>query len=303
MDLSLEKYHSYTIKVKSEATARKYKHSAKMFIQFLNDQRVTDFSRLPRNTMQAFTAMLIDKGYSPSSITLYTVGAQQYLKWCRDQGADLPHLAKPSPPRSTLRVKEVLKREDILTFFQVCNEQLKEPIRTAVMLMPCSGLRATEMATLELDAIQKVDIRLQDGTSKTCLALRVIGKGRKERYVPLLDEGQQLLTQYITGWRRGKGGSWLFPKNKQSPKPLMYYSVWDGVRKVRHAMNAKITPHTLRRTYATTMWRRKVADTTIAKILGHENLQTLYKHYLNMSAEDLSEAVQNKGGKLLENRK
>ena len=144
---------------------------------------------------------------------------------------------------------------------------------------------------------------MQDGSMKQCLSLRVIGKGDKERFVPLLDEGTQILQQYLTGWRRPRKGNNLFPamsSGEGGMKSITAHTIWTAFSQIRDRIDIPTaTPHTLRRTYATTLWRRGVADTTIAKILGHSNLQTLYKHYLNMNAADLSAAVQQKGGALL----
>jgi integrase/recombinase XerD len=197
-------------------------------------------------------------------------------------------------------VKGVLSRADIVNIFEACNNELNEPRRTAVMLMPCCGLRSNEMAGIKVGAIRRVLVKLQDGTSKACLSLTVIGKGNKERHVPLLDEGTQILTNYLKGWRREYKGDFLFPSpHSDGSKHLHVHSIWMGVAKVRDVLGIAMSPHTFRRTYATYLWRRKVADTTIAKIMGHEKIETLYKHYLNTSAEDLSEAVHDKGGKLL----
>jgi len=198
------------------------------------------------------------------------------------------------------RVRGVLRRDDMILFFSACNDLLREPTRTAIMMMPTCGLRSNEMAGLRLDSLQKVSILLKDGTHKTCLSLRVIGKGNKERFVPLLDEGKEIVSQYLLGWRRKSGSEWLFPSTHGQVKHITPHALWIAVAKVRESTGLVMSPHTLRRTYATTLWRRGVADTTVARVLGHAKLDTLYKHYLNMDATDLSAAVQEKGGRLLD---
>lgn len=302
MDISLKAYYAYIKSTQTEITATKYKKGAEMLLSYVHSQGIKDFTKLPRGILQGFSVSMIDKDYSAATISLYMVGAQRYLTWCRDQGVDIPDLARPDKPKTRHRVKEILSREDLKAFFQGCNI-LDEPMRTALMLMPCCGLRSEEVANLSLNSIQRVAITMQDGTQKACLSLKVIGKRDKERYVPLLDEGHQILQQYLTGWRREKQGNRLFPSPMYADRNVTTHTIWIAISKVRKHTNLTMTPHSLRRTYATTLWRRGVADTTIAKILGHENLQTLYKHYLNMGAADLSAAVHNKGGTLLGDKK
>lgn len=273
-----------------------------MLLEFFQNQGLRDFTRLPRNTLQLYTSYLVNRDYSPASINLYMTGAQRYIVWCRDQGVNIPDLARPDKPRMKSRVKEVLTKEQLREYFKGCSEKLKEPTRTALMLMPCCGLRSSEIVELSLNSIQKVQVMMQDGSMKQCLSLRVIGKGNKERLVPLLDEGVQILQQYLSGWRRDRPGHNLFPSSQgDNERYINAHTLWQAFSKVvkEELGLTRATPHILRRTYATTLWGRGVADTTIAKILGHENLQTLYKHYLNMSATDLSTAVHHKGGSLL----
>jgi len=300
VDISLEAFYSYIKSTQTEVTAKKYRKGAEMFLTYLHSKGFRDFSALPRNTLQLFSVSLIKEDYSAATINLYTVGVQRYLTWCADQGVNLPYLAKPESVKLSHRVRGILKRDQLADFFKACNEVLTEPTRTAIMLMPCCGLRSNEMAGLSLDSLIRVHVQQQDGTSKISQAIRVIGKGDKERYAPLLDEGREILRQYLQGWRRERTGNRLFPSIYNGENSMNPHSIWVSVRKVREALDIKeLSPHTLRRTYATTLWRRGVADTTIAKILGHENLQTLYKHYLNMGVEDLTSAVQSKGGQLI----
>jgi integrase/recombinase XerD len=300
LDISVKSFTEYIRTVSSPATAKKYGVGADKFLAYLQARGLRDFGTLPRNTLQQYTASLIEHGYLPNTVKLYTVAVERYLVWCADQGLVLPTFAKPHKPKALMRVKSILNQADIVRFFTACNNELDEPLRTAVMLMPCCGLRANEMASLPLSAIQKVSLKLQDGTSKTCLSLRVVGKGNKERFVPLLDEGAQILTSYLKGWRREAKGPHLFPSRlKKGENPITANTLWRAVTKLRDVLDIVMSPHTFRRTYATYLWKRKVADTTISKILGHEKLETLYKHYLNVNAEDLSKAVQDQGGRLL----
>ncbi len=284
----------------SAATARKYEEAATKFLKTLKFNGITKFEDLPRNILQQYVDSMIGQ-YAPASLAVYSAGVRKYLEWVRNQGVKIPELALPDLPKVPHRLRDVLSVDDMAVYFEQVDELLPEPSRTASLLLPCSGLRASEMSDLPLSAIHKVIVPLKNGTRKSTIALRVIGKGNKERSVPLLDEGAEELLTYLSGWRRKRQGPWVFPGmvskwNKKGARPMSVRLLRDAVAKVREPLGMEITPHTMRRTYLTSLWRMGVDPATIAKIAGHANIQTLFKHYLVLDEQDVLGAVHSKIG-------
>lgn len=298
LDTSVESFSRYIYRTRSVSTAKKYTESAIKFLRTMKFNGITKFENLPRNVLQLFVDTMREK-YSPGSIHVYLAGALRYLNWVKNQGVTIPELADPDAPKVPHRMRDSLSIEDMSVYFSQA-EDLPEPAKTAVILLPCTGLRAQEMAELPLSAIHKVSVRLEDGSLKNTLALNVIGKGDKERSVPILDEGVEALMVYLAGDRRKRPGPWVFPgmitkQNKHGANPMSVRLLRDALVRVREPLGMEITPHTMRRTYLTSLWRMGVDAPTIAKIAGHANIQTLFKHYLALDEQDVLRAVHSRG--------
>ena len=136
-----------------------------------------------------------------------------------------------------------------------------------MLLMYACGLRITEAATLEVTAI--------DGINGF---IRVIGKGNKERQVPL---PEPVLTQLRTLWKTHRDKRWLFPSPRQEG-PISRYALWLTFKQAVQAagITRRVTPHCLRHSYATRLLESGV-DIRVAQILlGHARIGTtaIYTH-------------------------
>ena len=301
IDTSPEAFEKYLERTRATSTKAKYVFAAKQLLHFATANDIHSFETLPRNTLEAYVEMLVDQGYAAASIHVYQSGAKKYLRWVENQGVPVAQLNAPEAPRITHATRDALPPDTMSAFFRIANELL-EPTRTAVMLLPCTGLRAAEMVQLPLSAIRPVSLETSEGPRNT-IALVVTGKGGKTRVVPLIEEGVTILTEYLTGHRRKQPGSWVFPgnltrKNRRGQNPMSLRSLRDGVIYVREALKMTFTPHTMRRTYLTSLYRRGVEPATLAKIAGHANIQTLFKHYLALDMHDVTSAIHKHGARL-----
>lgn len=289
IDTSVEGFKAYLMGVRQPATADKYSRCVKMFLTVVADSNYRNIDDLPPNILGQYAGALKNRGYGQSSIHTHVYAVQRYLNWIRGQGATVPNLAAPDLPTIQFRVKSILDPEQLQHYFNLANSSLDEPVRTAVMFAPCCGLRAQELCKLQLTNIRRGKVQFGD-TPKDTLLLQVIGKGGKERIVPLMDEGTQLLTTYLGGWRRSTGGPWVFPAGHTaalSQKPLHDRTLRNAMMRVRDPMGLDFTPHTMRRTYLTLLWRRGVPEAVLAKIAGHKDIGTLLRHYLALDEADI----------------
>jgi integrase/recombinase XerD len=141
------------------------------------------------------------------------------------------------------------------------------PIHKACFaVMYACGLRIGEAAVLELSAIDKAN-RL----------LRVIGKGNKERHVPL---PQPVLDDLRKLWRTHRNPRWLFP-NRTNTGPLDRDTLRRTFADVaRLAGISGATSHCLRHSYATRLLENGVDTRVVQVLLGHSNIATtaIYTH-------------------------
>lgn len=304
LDTSPGAFSRYIEATRSGVTAEKYRFGVETFLVTVKENGYEDFQSLPRGILNRYVQILMERGYSASSVSVYMAGIKRYFKWLRDQGVKIPELSDPDMPRQHHVIRDSLNPDQLKVYFHIADE-LPEPSRSAVLLLPCTGLRASEISELRLSSIRRVKVRVH-GTMRNTVALRIKGKGNKERTVPVLEEGVPILTGYLAGYRRKfPSCPWIFPghvtkNNRSDIPPMAPRTLRDALVHVREPLGLKFTPHTMRRTYLTALYRRGVDPATLAKIAGHANIQTLFRHYLMLDDHDVLRAVHERGASILE---
>lgn len=301
-DTSIDQFYSHILRLNNENTAGKYRLAAQKFVVFCATNHLA-LGNLPRGVLSLFSETLTAHGLSPSSVSVMTAGAKRYLKWLQDKGAIVPTtFSSPELPHITREDPNALKDEDLLDFFRYA-ARCPEPARTALLILPYCGLRSNELTSLMLKSIRKVEVPTADGGKIAHICFYVKGKGGDYRTVPLLFDGRPLLVAYMGGWRRSQPGSYLFPMSDGTPlsnRTLRHYVQWIREQMKRAGRDIRrLTPHALRRTYVTTLWRAGLDVPTLAKIAGHKNIQTTMTHYLAVQPEDLAGAVGRSGAALI----
>jgi integrase/recombinase XerD len=299
-NISPAAFRQYLLGPKSAHTAKRYSDYIVKFLQVLKESDYTEFTQLPPGYLSQYASMLAQSGAMASTIRVQTFAAKKYLEWVHAQGIPVTPQSRPELPQNHPKARDLLPPDMVSRYFQQADIDLHEPIRTAVMLLPCCGLRAHEMIALKLSDIKKAEVVLKGKTRKT-LFLRLAGKGGRERNVPLMEEGVELLTGYLAGWRKKQPGVWLFPSLVDDVKGRNHISdrhLRKSLQTIREPLGIDFTPHTMRRTYITTLWRRGMDLATLAKIAGHANVQTTVDHYIVMEPGDTIQALHNVGGAL-----
>ncbi len=299
MDIS--DFERHVAATRSAGTARNYKYSVNRLYEFMDTLGIENLGAVPPNFLNSFVNWLAPS-FEPATVRRHVAGVQSYLKWLeRHCNYQVPELHTPDLPRLKTKIKSALPPELFQSYFETANAHLEEPERSMVMLLPCCGLRVAEMCKLPLKgSLRRTPLKFSDGSTRDTLTMLVQGKGGDERFVPILNEGSEVLRQYLGGWRRHHGDPyWMFPGAFQD-EPISQRQIHRSVQKVTAKMGLRCSPHTLRRTYLTHLWRMGVDFATIAKIAGHKDPKILFKHYLDMNAQDLAEAVHSQGGSLKE---
>lgn len=299
----IEEFTRYLRAVQLPNTVRKYTASAEQFLNWLNDNGFSELGAAPRDAFSNYILELTEEGYLTATLNLQIASVNRYLKWCRLKEIPTPDFHPPETPKQNrIVVRDILTPKTMSQYFELADE-LREPTRTAVMLLPCMGLRVSEMVSLPLKCFQRVPLQLKDNTRKEVLTAVVKGKGGNERFVPLLNEGEPLVMDYIEGWRSQHPDiKWFFPGSKRKTRGARRHiserALHDAIQRIRRPLGRKFTPHTMRRTYLTFLYRRGVEPVALAKIAGHKDVKTLMNFYLYLDEVDLSSAVHEAGGKL-----
>ncbi len=145
---------------------------------------------------------------------------------------------------------------------------VRNPVHKACFaLMYACGLRISEAATLEVGAIDRANLRL-----------RVIGKGDRERLVPL---PRPVLDDLGTLWRIHHHPRWLFPNHSganSANQQVLRRTFQDAARAA--GITRRVTPHALRHSYATRLLENGVDTRVVQILLGHVHIATtaIYTH-------------------------
>jgi integrase/recombinase XerD len=161
------------------------------------------------------------------------------------------------------RLMPVRSREEVARFLAGARSPV---VAMLLRTIYATGLRLSEALGLE-------PANIDSGR----MLLKVLGKGQKERIIPL---SPLLLTELRAYWVKVRPGRWLFP-GKDKEQQLCASSVQRGCQKIcREQGLARITPHTLRHCYATHLLELGTDLRTIQALLGHHRVGTtaLYTH-------------------------
>lgn len=153
-------------------------------------------------------------------------------------------------------------------------ERLRRRDLACVHLLYGCGLRASELVGLRI-----YDVDLEQGT------LRCLGKGNKQRLVPLNRRAVAALREYLAG-RKSGSPAWLLPGTKG--RPLTRQALWRRLHRYGVLAGCRLYPHLLRHSFATQMLEGGADLRSLQTLLGHADIQTT-QIYTHVATERLQE--------------
>lgn len=247
-------------------------------------------SEIDRQMILGFIEDLNKRDYAKATVARKVAAVKSFCAFLLDHGdltsnptasVDSPRAPKPVPkPMSTQEVDSLL------------HEPLKydtsEATRDAAMLelMYATGMRVTELVSLNLDSLHL----LPDGAYVRC-----VGKGSKERTIPVYPQAVAALERYLEVARPA------LLKNRTQPalfvnrrgERLTRQGFWLILRNYAKSAKLKthVTPHTLRHSFATHMLRGGASVRDVQELLGHANVSTT-QVYTQLADEHLREVYE-----------
>lgn len=231
---------------------------------------------------------LQDRHTQPATVNRRLAALSTFFRWARAEGlvsGDNPTADVPGVDKVKLGPKWLKRAEQAALLRKVKARGRVRDIALVTLLLN-TGLRLSEVCELELEDIIELSER------KGLLRVRE-GKGEKERTVPLNADARRTLQTYLSN-RPAADHRSVFVG--QRGKPLQQSGVERLVGEyARKAGLKNCTPHTLRHSFAKNLVDSGVSLDRVAKLLGHENLNTT-RLYTTPSLEDLTDAVERVGG-------
>ena len=275
----IDKYLEY-LKVErkySNKTILSYKDDLIEYNEFLGNN-FTNILNIDMNIVNNYMKYLYDRKITKSSISrkLSSIrGLYNYL--VREDIIKENHFNKIQNPKRELYLPKFLKDEELDKIFSACNSNnpTEERDTLIIELLYATGVRVSEL----------VNIKIKDINREEKL-IKVLGKGNKERMVIYNNHTKKALDTYLKdgyNYFNKKSSEYLI-LNKNGNKLSERYIREIINKKVSQAsLDIKISPHTLRHTFATDILENGMDLMTVKELLGHESLNTtsIYTHITN----------------------
>lgn len=185
-------------------------------------------------------------------------------------------------PKLEKKLPTYLTNEEIAKLFNIRLTKTVDYRNKAILeVMYATGARISEVINLELNQID----------FEECI-IRVVGKGKKERIIPLDDVAIEALDNYINNYRpfliKNETCNYVFlNKNGEKISRQMIFKMLKNLAN-KAGITKEISPHTLRHSFASNLLNNGADLRVIQELLGHENLETteIYSHLQNKKIKD-----------------
>ncbi|MFN3629689.1 MAG: site-specific tyrosine recombinase XerD [Casimicrobiaceae bacterium] len=261
----------------SQATLASYRQDLERFLRWLARESL-DISKVDRPTLERYLAAQYAERARPASVRRRLSTLRRFFRWLAETGqrADDPS-AQIEPPARERRLPKSLTEAQVEALLAAPSGDEPRAVRDRAMLetLYATGLRVSELVGLRL-----VQLSLDQGLVK------IIGKGNKERLVPLGEAAVSALRHYLATGREALAlghppSEFVFLTARG--EPMTRQAFWQLIK--RYAGLAGIdpgalSPHTLRHAFATHLLNHGADLRVVQLLLGHADITTtqIYTH-------------------------
>ncbi len=257
-------------------TCESYRSDINRFVAYLDDAGRSRLTTVNHRHLHAYVAHLQENGLAPSSVRRAQSALRAFFAFLVAEGiVEEDPTERMDRPAAAKKLPEFLSKTEAARIVESVDldSRVYWRDRAVLELLYATGVRVSELTGL---ALQHLDL-----AHECCL---VLGKGGKERLVPIGTMALTVVGRYLEAVRsrldRGRGRGMVFLNQQGSPLSRM--SVWTIVSRAAHraGIKRKISPHTLRHSFATHMLEGGADLAAVQELLGHANITTtqIYTH-------------------------
>jgi integrase/recombinase XerD len=242
-----------------------------------------DYLKPSVRELALYLSFMRDEQLAPPSVARHLVALKMFYRFLRlEERVQQSAVELLSSPTLWERIPQVLSPESVEKLLEAPHPQERFYLRDRALLetLYATGGRASEVVGLQL-----ADLHAESGFCKCH------GKGGKERVVPLGRPALAALERYLTQLRprlvrTNPEAPWVFVS--RGGRALSREMLWALVKKYvkRAGLNPKVSPHTLRHSFATHLLAGGADLRTVQELLGHASIQTT-QHYTHVDRERL----------------
>jgi len=278
IDSLIDQYLNYLLVEKglSRATMESYSRDMIRYREFLHQNRIPLISGNDTALILKHLIALRNAGLTARSRARHLVTVRGFYRFMVQE-----RILKHDParlvdlPKTSMKLPDVLSVEEVSQLLETPDTDQPRGARDRAMLelLYAAGLRVSELVNLKLQ-----DINLEAGF------VRVLGKGSKERLVPIGLHAKDKIASYIEKSRitllKNRASSYLFVA--RAAKPITRQGFWKLLRKYATLaqLNKKVTPHSLRHSFASHLLEGGADLRAVQVMLGHVDIATtqIYTH-------------------------
>ena len=258
----------------SKNTLSAYRRDLVKFAQFAETNGVPVFN-ISEETMQDFISWLrgraSTKALGESSISRAVVVLRNYSKFEAKENKSLDQLANFSPPKIPRRLPKALSISEISQLIGSVSTPDPAGLRSAALveLLYATGARVSEIVNLNVSDIEQI--------SET-LSVRIVGKGKKERVVPIGKFARAALDNYLVRVRpilvkdKSNGALFLNASGGRLSRQSAWTLISSAAKKIGIA--GEVSPHSLRHSFATHLLDGGADIRVVQELLGHSSVTT-----------------------------
>lgn len=269
----------------SENTIASYGIDLKLFLEYLRENEIPSFKQVNKEVIVNYMQAEKNNNKANSSILRSVSSLRKFFQYlAQEKIIEKDPMLLIDIPKKKQHLPQVLTKEEVEKLLHSPNTSQVLGLRDRAMLelMYATGLRISEIINLKLE-----DLHLTMGT------LQTLGKGHKERIVPVGDEAIKWVNRYLEEARpkllKQKRSNYLFLNFHGNN--LTRQGVWKNLKaEVRKAgIQKNITPHTLRHSFATHILENGADLRIVQELLGHADISTtqIYTHLSNKQLADI----------------
>lgn len=264
------------VRGRSRNTVVAYRHDLEIYDEFLQGQ--SDISRIYE--------FLAKKNLSVRSQARVISSIRTYLRFCERQGEKVPNLRQLRPPKVKVGLPKTLSVDEFRKLYEACETDNKyRTARNQITLLLLFGLGCR---VSELVALDTHDFNPTDGW------LRVLGKGGKERLVPLTQHLQKELSDYLSQVRaelvKVNTNSILINDKGNRPSRVDIWR-WLAAWSAAAGFESPVGPHRFRHGCATALLEGGADLRSIQMLLGHSSIQTT-QIYTSVTSGKIREEIE-----------
>jgi len=272
----------------AENTIISYRRDLNQYIQFAKEKKqMTDWKQMKRTDIVQFLYSLKEDGKSTATIARMISAIRAFHQFLiRDRIVDTDASLHIETPKLDRLFPQILTSREIDKLLAI-NGTTPLAIRNKAML---ELLYATGIRVSELVKLKKTDLHLSMGF------VRCMGKGNKERIIPVGDLAKNALDTYLNHARdqlikRNQSETALFVNHHG--RPLSRQGFWKILKAIalETGVTKEITPHTLRHSFATHLLENGADLRSVQEMLGHADISTtqIYTHISKSRLKDMYE--------------